>query len=176
LQRFFALHVVVLPGLFLALLGLHLWLVQKHGNAVPPAEAARPVQEQRSVPFFPNFLMKDLAMWLITLNVITIFASFYPWQLGAAVDPRSPTPDGIHPEWYFMSAFQVLKLFGIILPGTPGEILGMSLFTLGLVLWALLPLYDTSTQLGRRARLGTYFVLLALAFLVITTIWGYAAL
>ena len=32
-QRFFALHVVVLPALFLPLLGFHLWLVQKHGNA-----------------------------------------------------------------------------------------------------------------------------------------------
>ena len=35
-QRFFALHVVVLPALFLPLLGFHLWLVQRHGNAVPP--------------------------------------------------------------------------------------------------------------------------------------------
>ena len=33
-QRFFALHVVVLPALFLPLLGFHLWLVQRHGNAV----------------------------------------------------------------------------------------------------------------------------------------------
>lgn len=39
-QRFFALHVVVLPALFLPLLGFHLWLVQKHGNAVPPSEEA----------------------------------------------------------------------------------------------------------------------------------------
>lgn len=35
-QRFFALHVVILPLLFLPLLGLHLWMVQKHGNASPP--------------------------------------------------------------------------------------------------------------------------------------------
>jgi quinol-cytochrome oxidoreductase complex cytochrome b subunit len=32
-QRFFALHVVVLPAIFLPLLGFHLWLVQRHGNA-----------------------------------------------------------------------------------------------------------------------------------------------
>ena len=35
-QRFFALHVVVLPAIFLPLLGFHLWLVQRHGNAAPP--------------------------------------------------------------------------------------------------------------------------------------------
>ena len=32
-QRFFALHVVVLPALFLPLLAFHLWLVQRHGRA-----------------------------------------------------------------------------------------------------------------------------------------------
>jgi quinol-cytochrome oxidoreductase complex cytochrome b subunit len=32
-QRFFALHVVVLPALFIPLLAFHLWLVQRHGNA-----------------------------------------------------------------------------------------------------------------------------------------------
>ena len=41
-QRFFALHVVVLPALFIPLLGFHLWLVQKHGNAVPQSEEAKP--------------------------------------------------------------------------------------------------------------------------------------
>lgn len=50
-QRFFALHAVVLPLLFLPILLFHLFLVQKHGNAVPPSEEARPVEERRSVPF-----------------------------------------------------------------------------------------------------------------------------
>lgn len=176
LQRFFALHVVVFPLLFMPVLMLHLWLVSKHGNAVPPSEEAKPAGERKSIPFFPNFLMKDLAMWLITLNVIALFASFFPWQLGSQADPLKPAPQGIHPEWYFMSSFQVLKVFGNWFPGAAGEMLGMSVFTLGLVLWFLLPLYDTSERRGRRARLATYFILFALGVLVVTTIWGYAAL
>jgi quinol-cytochrome oxidoreductase complex cytochrome b subunit len=47
-QRFFALHVVVLPAIFLPLLGFHLWLVQRHGNAVPPSEEALPAGERKS--------------------------------------------------------------------------------------------------------------------------------
>ena len=176
LQRFFALHAVVFPLLFLPVLVFHLWLIQKHGNAVPPSEEAKPPAQRKSIPFFPNFLMKDLAMWLIAFNVIAIFASFFPWQLGAQADPLKPAPVGIHPEWYFMSSFQVLKVFGRWFPGTAGEMLGMTVFTLGLVLWFLLPLYDTSSKAGRRAKLATYFVLFALAVLVVTTIWGYAAL
>ena len=46
-QRFFALHVVVLPALFLPLLGFHLWLVQRHGNAVPPAKRPGPPTNAR---------------------------------------------------------------------------------------------------------------------------------
>ncbi len=178
-QRFFALHVVVLPALFLPLLGLHLWLVQKFGNALPPNEETQSPASRRSIPFFPDFLEKDLAMWLIALNVIALLAALFPWDLGQPADPLKPAPSDIHPEWYFMSSFQVLKLFGRVFSGKLailGEFLGIGLFTLGLVLWMLIPLYDTASPAGRRARRTTYFGLIALALLVITTLWGYAAL
>jgi len=175
-QRFFALHVVVLPALFIPLLGFHLWLVQKHGNAMPPSEEAKPVEARRSIPFFPNFLMKDLAMWLISLNVLALLAAVFPWDLGQPADPLKPAPTGIHPEWYFMSQFQVLKVLGQWFPGAAGEILGILLFTGGLILWFLIPLYDVRQKGWRRATYATYFGLLVLAGLVITTLWGYAAL
>ena len=172
-QRFFALHTVILPLLFLPLLALHLWLVQKHGNAMPPAEEAKPETERKSIPFFPNFLAKDLAMWLIALNVIAVFAALFPWQLGPPADALKPAPEGIHPEWYFMSQFQTLKIVGRIFPGYAGESIGMILFTLGLVLWFLVPAYDTKSKAGQRARLTTYFGLLVVAILIGTTLWGY---
>ena len=91
-QRFFALHVVVLPALFLPLLGFHLWLVQRHGNALPPAEEARPAAERKTMPFFPNFMRKDLGMWLITLNILALLASVFPWTLGRQADSLVPAP------------------------------------------------------------------------------------
>jgi quinol-cytochrome oxidoreductase complex cytochrome b subunit len=175
-QRFFALHVVVLPALFLPLLGFHLWLVQKHGNAAPPSEEAKPAEARRSIPFFPNFLTKDLAMWLIALNLLAVLAAVFPWDLGQPADPIKPAPIGIHPEWYFMSQFQVLKVFGQWFPGAAGEIIGIVLFTLGLLLWFLIPFYDREQRWLRRATYAVYFGLLVLAALVITTLWGYAAL
>lgn len=175
-QRFFALHVVVLPALFIPILMFHLWLIQKHGNAIPPSEELRPARERKSIPFFPNFLMKDLAVWLITLNVLAVLAAFFPWDLGIQADPLKPAPVGIHPEWYFMSAYQILKAFGTWLPGMAGEVLGIGIFTAGIVLWTLIPLYDPDSRSGVRARRATYFGLLALAAVVVLTIWGYAAL
>ncbi|MEI7732281.1 MAG: cytochrome b [Verrucomicrobiota bacterium] len=179
-QRFFALHVVVLPALFLPLLGLHLWLVQKHGNAVPPSEEVKPASERKSIPFFPNFMAKDLAVWLITLNILAVIAFMFPWELGKPADSLASAPADIHPEWYFMSSFQILKIFGSLLPGksfgTLGEFVGMGFFNVGLVLWALVPLYDGNSKSGVRARNATYFGLAVLLVVVVTTIWGYVAL
>jgi len=172
-ERFFALHVVVLPALFLPLLGFHLWLVQRHGNALPPLELAKPLAERKSMPFFPNFLRKDLAMWLISLNVLALLASVFPWALGKPADALVPAPAGIHPEWYFMSPFEMLKILGNILPGEAGEIGGILLFTLGITLWVLVPFYDTSTERGQRARAAHYFGLMAILLLLSTTAIGY---
>jgi cytochrome b6 len=174
-QRFFALHVVVLPAIFLPLLGFHLWLVQKHGNAIPPSEELKHPSDRKSIPFMPAFLRKDLAMWLISLNVLALLASVFPWSLGKQYDALSPAPLGIHPEWYFMSPFEMLKLLGMVkfLQGEPGEIAGLLLFTLGIALWVLIPFYDTRKDSGRRARIAHYFGIIAVVLLLTTTVIGY---
>jgi cytochrome b6 len=173
IQRFFALHVVILPLAFMALLGFHLYLVTRHGNAVPPSVEALPAAQRRSIPFFPNFMMKDLAMWLIALNVLTVLAVIYPWPLGPEADPLAPAPVGIHPEWYFMSQFSLVEITGKMFGGVVGKYLGIVLFTIGGVLWGLIPLYDTSSARGNRARIATWFGLLAVAGLIGLTLIGY---
>ncbi len=75
-----------------------------------------------------------------------------------------------------MSQFQTLKVIGKLIPGYAGEAAGMTLFTVGFILWFLIPLYDTKTKAGLRARNATYFGIAVIAILVLTTLWGYAAL
>lgn len=165
LQRFYALHAAVLPVLFMPLLLLHLWLVQKHGNAAPPS-----VAEKRTVPFFPTFLYKDLMVWFLCLNLLALLASLWPWDLGPQADKLASAPEGIHPEWYFMSQFQLLKLIPGKVGPLDGELLGMGLFGAGGVLWALVPLWDR----GSRGRLVNLVGLGAVIVLIVLTIWGYA--
>ncbi|MCA8939163.1 MAG: cytochrome b N-terminal domain-containing protein [Planctomycetes bacterium] len=164
------------PALFIPVLMIHLWLVQKHGNALPPSEEKKPKEERRSIPFFPNFMMKDLAIWLICMNLLTFLAAVFPWELGQPADPLAAAPEGIHPEWFFMSSFQALKVIGHIVPGATGEYLGMGLFTIVLVMWALIPLYDKDGKNARRARLATWFGIAFLLANIVLTLWGYAAL
>ncbi len=175
-QRFFALHVLVLPAALAGILVVHLALIMKHGSALPPSEEARPKRERRSVPFFPNFVATDLAVWLIALNALCVLAFLFPWQLGNPADPLASAPEGIHPEWYFMPEFQALKVLGEWLPGFAGEIAGVALFSIGGVLWALLPLYDNTNCNAVRARRATWVTLAALLGLLAMTVWGYAGL
>lgn len=175
-QRFFALHVWVLPALFIPLLGFHLYLVQKHGMSIPPSEEAKPVAERKTIPFFPNFAVKDLAVWLIALNVLALLATLFPWDLGPAADSLKPAPADIHPEWYFMSSFQILKIFGAWFPGALGEFLGLGIFNLGVFLWMLVPFFDPNSRSGAWGRRVTWYGYLVVLVTIVTTIWGYAVL
>lgn len=173
IQRFFALHVVILPLVYIPFLAFHLFMVQKHGNALPPSEEAKPASERRFIRFFPDFFAKDMGMWLIALNVLAILASLYPWQLGTQADPLASAPAGIHPEWYFMSQFQLLKVFGRWFPGMTGEVLGMAVFSIAGLLLVLIPFIDPDSKSGKRTRLATYIGLGLLFGMLLTTIWGY---
>jgi cytochrome b6 len=172
-SRFFALHVVIMPALFIPLLMFHLALIQKNGMSMPESELDKPESQRKSIPFFPNFAMKDLGVWLVALNVLALLAAVFPWTLGAPADMLKPAPMDIHPEWYFMSSFQVLKIFGEIFPGVTGEFVALGVFKLGLFLWFLVPFFDPTTKGGLRAKLTSYFGLLTIGILLVTTIWGY---
>ena len=80
------------------------------------------------MPFFPNFLLRDLLLWLIVVNLLAILAVFFPWDLGKKADAFAPAPAGIRPEWYFLYMFQTLKFFPAQVWIVDGEVLGVLLF------------------------------------------------
>lgn len=166
IQRFFTIHVVILPWIFIGVLSVHLLLVQIHGNKIP--RGVEEGGEFRRVPFFPNFFYADLFMWLLAFNLLATLAALSPWPLGAEADPLQAAPQGIHPEWYFMAQFQILKMMP--------ELVAIGLFNVGFILWALVPLWDPATTTGHRAKIATYIGIAAVAGLIIFTFWGYAGL
>src|SRR5208337_4379993 len=84
LARFYALHVVILPLCAFALLGLHLFLVQKHGISIPDRAAKRCGGAERvpTMPFVPHFLLRDMVGWYIALGLLAALAALFPWELG----------------------------------------------------------------------------------------------
>ena len=120
LSRFYALHVIVLPLAFFAVLGLHLLSVQLHGMC---KGVDRPTG--RTERFFPFFILKDAWLWgvafflLFTVALCLPFEAFFSYPLFEAYDPLGSTPDGIKPEWYFFFIYYPLELlpFWVIMIG-----------------------------------------------------------
>jgi ubiquinol-cytochrome c reductase cytochrome b subunit len=107
MSRFYVLHVLVIPGLILALIATHVALFRKAGAAGPPN--ADPVMPPASAErFYPKQVLIDMGFVLLVMGVLGMLAHFVPVTLGPEADPTDSRylP---RPEWYFLPMFQWLK-------------------------------------------------------------------
>ena len=169
LSRFYGWHVAILPAVAALLLVFHLVQVQIQGMSVPPG-VDRP---DRSMRFFPDFLLRDLFGWILALGVITALAALFPWELGEKADPFAPAYADIRPEWYFVFMFQTLKLVpGGAIAGIEYEALAILGFGLGAGLLLLVPFLDRARARRGSAAFGVLGAI-AVAYAVGMTAWGY---
>jgi ubiquinol-cytochrome c reductase cytochrome b subunit len=140
--RFYSAHVIILPIVVLGLIGLHLYLVRRHGVTPSPEDAAKPTKR-----FYPEQMFKDSVAMFGYVMVLVLFASFAKLGLGSMADPTNTryTP---RPEWYFLFLFQTLKLF----PGKL-EVLGAVILpNLAIVGLFLVPFFDRAKAIRVRQR------------------------
>ena len=175
LSRFFGFHVAVFPGIFTVLLGINLILVQRQGMSEPLAAENDQTGTSKTMPFFPNFLLRDLLLWLIVLNLLAILAVFFPWELGRKADPFASAPAGIKPEWYFLFMFQTLKFIPGKILMLDGEVLGILLFGFAGLLWTVIPIWDRKSSRGEQNRFVNYIGLFVVMYIIILTVIGWIA-
>lgn len=173
LSRFFGFHVAILPAIFTFFLLIHLLLVQRQGMSEPLGVESKSSEDARTMPFFPNFLLRDLLLWLIVLNLLAVLAVFFPWELGEKADPFAPAPEGIKPEWYFLFMFQTLKYIPAQVLFVDGETLGVMLFGVAGILWTLVPFWDRKSSRGERSRLINYIGIFVIMYIIVLTILGW---
>ena len=160
LSRFFALHVVVLPLIFFGLIAVHLFLVQLYGMNKESFKV------EKYEKFFPDFFIKDIAVWLLLFLILLIigqtlpYDSFLPYPLKAAYIDNSPTPSGIKPEWYFLFLYYPLE----VLPKTFVIISALIAFIVTLF----------APVIFKKLSVRTHVVIAVciFAYLFISTIWG----
>jgi cytochrome b6 len=175
LYRFFALHVTVLPIVTIGLIAVHLLFIQRQGMAAPVGETHAP----RGIRFFPNFLMRDLLLWLVCLAMLVTLALLFPygpgipgfeWELGQKADPLAPAFPGIKPEWYFLWIYQLLKEFPPHLFGLEGPQVCL-LVVIGLMtIWTLIPWLDRAARRNEPSPAFSDFGVAAILFLVFLTL------
>jgi ubiquinol-cytochrome c reductase cytochrome b subunit len=180
LGRFFALHVGVLPALLILLMAVHLFLVRRIGISAPPFGAAgeekkpwtafRHEDHPNGYPFFPHFVLKEAAMvmafFALVFLVITFSPGlFLPEDASIPADPFK-TPAHIKPEWYFLAAYQMLKI-------VPNKFLGISLQITIVSVFLFWPFLDTGKEdnMLKRGVLFGVFIAAIIGWAVLT-IWG----
>ncbi len=164
LTRMFAMHVVLLPGILMLVLTAHLMLVQVLGTSAPIGyKEAGLIKGYEK--FFPTFLAKDAIGWFIGFALVIYLAIMFPWEIGVKADALAAAPQGIKPEWYFWAQFQLLKDFAF----EGGELLAIILFTVGGIVWVLVPFIDKKASREERSPMFTIFGLVVLAFMLIET-------
>ncbi len=170
LTRFYGFHVAILPATATVFLGIHIWLVQYHGMSVPPGMDEK---EAKKMKFVPNFLLRDLLGWIIAIGVLAALGALFPWELGAKADLFAPAPAGIKPEWYFLFMFQTLKYIPAKILFFEGETLGVLAFSLGALVWMVIPFINRENS-GPRVKLAVkLFGIIVVAFIVVMTLVGY---
>ncbi|KAB2346797.1 cytochrome bc1 complex cytochrome b subunit [Actinomadura rudentiformis] len=112
IPRFYILHVLLVPGLMLALVPVHAIIlpwVQKHTDFRRGRSTEKAVEGK---PFFPVFMAKTGAFFLFVTGVTVLLATFFQvnpiWQYGA----YSPTAisAGSQPDWYLAFGDGALRL------------------------------------------------------------------
>ncbi|GAC1471805.1 MAG: hypothetical protein NVSMB9_18340 [Isosphaeraceae bacterium] len=133
LTRFYGLHVGALPALFVMSLAAHVALFRKHG-LTPPRHAHKHAEGR----FWPEQLFMDSVFSAGVLGVIVfLVVSEHGANLDAPADPSSSDYPA-RPEWYFLSLFQMLKLF----PGEREVIGTIVIPTAIMAVLLLIPLFD----------------------------------
>ena len=170
LIRFYAFHVAILPLVTLALIGLHVLLVQFHGMSVPLSLEG---EKRKEVPFFPNVLLKDLTIWLVVLGVLVTLAVLVPPEIGIKADPLAPPPENIKPEWYFLFILETLKLFPGSILGLNGETIAILCVSAGILFFFLIPFLDCRSNRGQKSPLFTWIGVAYLVYFLTMTLVGY---
>jgi len=176
LYRFFALHVVILPLLIVAVLSGHLIFIQVQGMA-PGMAHQRP--DRPGLRFFPDFLLRDLLLWLVCLIVLAVLVYLLPygpgipgmeWELGRKANPLMPAYPGIKPEWYFLWVYQLLKEFPPHLLGMEGPQAALLVVTVLMGIWALVPWLDRRAAKGQPSPMFTDLAIAAIIFMSYLTL------
>ena len=153
LNRFFALHVAVLPIVLVFLAVAHILALHKVGSLNPDGIEIKEQKDERGIPkdgiaFHPYFTVKDtffLAIFLLIFCAIVFFAPTFNGLFLEApnFEPANAmqTPPHIAPVWYFTPFYAMLRAVPSFL-GT--QVWGVLVMFAAIALLFFLPWLDRS--------------------------------
>jgi len=163
LNRFFMLHVLLVPLAIIGVIVLHFGTLRiphvnnQDGETFDFDEAAElykagNVKESKVIPFSPVFLSKDVLVMGVYF-IFFFYLVFYHFEF--AMDPVNfdpanglKTPAHIYPEWYFLWSYEILRPFSTNV--------GLVAFAIAQVIFFMLPFLDRSPNVAPASRRGAF--------------------
>ncbi|KTD17535.1 cytochrome b [Legionella jordanis] len=177
LQRFFALHVIGVPLLFIFLVFLHIIALHKVGSNNPLGidikkhldENGKPVD---GIPFHPYYTVKDFVGVIVFLIVFFAVVFFAPEMGGYFLEhpnfaPANPmvTPEHIAPVWYLTPFYAMLRAI-------PDKLFGVIIMAASILILFFVPWLDKSPVRAMRFK-GIYSKYALLIFVISFIFLGY---
>jgi len=149
LNRFFALHVIAIPLVFLLLVWLHIIALHEVGSNNPDGIEIKKNKgsdgnPKDGIPFHPYYTVKDLfgtgVFLMLFFSVVFFWPDFGGYFLEAPnFEPANPmkTPEHIAPVWYMTPYYAILR-------AVPDKLLGVIAMFAAVLIFAFLPWLDRS--------------------------------
>ena len=167
LNRFFALHVIAVPIILLALVVMHIIALHEVGSNNPDGVDIKKLKDENGIPldgipFHPYYSVKDIVGVAGFLIIFSIVVFFFPEMHGYFLEyanfvPANPfkTPEHIAPVWYFTPFYAILR-------AVPDKLLGVIAMFAAIIMLFLLPWFDRGKVRSIRYRSSAFKVLLAI--------------
>lgn len=173
LNRFFALHVIVLPLALIGLIFVHIVALHEVGSNNPDGVDIKKHKDENGKPldgvaFHPYHTSKDLVGIIVFLMIFSAVVFFAPDMGGMFLEHSNfepakltATPEHIAPVWYYTPYYAILR-------AVPDKLWGFILFVLAVALPIFLPWLDRCRVKSIRYRGWMYKT--ALSVFVVTFI------
>jgi ubiquinol-cytochrome c reductase cytochrome b subunit len=167
LNRFFALHVVAVPIVLLALVVMHIIALHEVGSNNPDGVEIKKNKDANGIPldgipFHPYYSVKDLVGVVVFLILFSVVVFFMPEMGGYFLEYANfvpanqfKTPEHIAPVWYFTPFYAILRAI-------PSKGLGVIAMFAAIVMLFLLPWIDRGKVKSVRYRSTTFKMLLVM--------------
>ena len=149
LNRFFALHVVALPIVLLALVVMHILALHEVGSNNPDGVEIKKNKDENGIPkdgiaFHPYYSVHDLQAIVVFLFIFCAIMFFAPEMGGYFLEYANfeianglKTPEHIAPVWYFTPFYSVLR-------AVPDKLWGFIAMAAAIAILFVLPWLDRS--------------------------------
>jgi ubiquinol-cytochrome c reductase cytochrome b subunit len=177
LNRFFALHVIAVPLILVALVVMHLLALHEVGSNNPDGVEIKKHKNAQGIPldgvaFHPYYTVHDIVGIVVFLMGFVTVIFFMPEMGGMFLEHPNfeeanalKTPDHIAPVWYFTPFYSVLR-------AVPDKLMGFMAFGSSVAILFLLPWLDRSPVKSIRYK-GKFSIAALLVFVSAFLILGY---